>query len=240
MFRTNRMPHWPEDYGVGLKPDETLCLMTRDDICLSTDLYYPDNNTFKQPWTTVYSNTPYGKESLKGTAKFWTEQGFAFAAQDVRGKHESNGSYAFFRTQGNDSIDSIEYIIQQKWSDGYGGVTGVSADALGQYADIPGVPQGGGGEQGFWEHNSILNHGIGGYLIFGDGFGKSTVYQEGAYRECLITGWLSAIFEEPTIVQVLENERFDPFWYPLVGNWYVLLIIYILKYICDIFQLYKQ
>ena len=216
------MPHWDDNYGLDLKPDETICVMTRDNICLSTDIYYPQNTSSKYsspPWTTVYSNTPYGKESLSGTAKFWTDEGFVFAGQDMRGKHGSNGSYAFFRTQGNDSIDSIQYLINQTWSNGYGGVTGVSADALGQYADIPGIPQGGGGEQGFWYHNSILNHGIGGYLIYGDGFGKSTVYQDGAYRECLITGWLTAIFEEPSIIKVLDNEIFDPFWYPLVGNW---------------------
>eukprot|EP01084_Bolivina_argentea_P138204 243370_1 len=217
-YRTNRMPHWDDNYGVSIKPDETFCLMSRDNVCLSTNLYYPINGTAK-PWTTVYSNTPYGKGSLNGLAQFWTEQGFAFAGQDVRGKGGSNGSYAFFRTQGNDSIDSVQYLIKQPWSDTYGGVTGVSADALGQYADIPGIAQGGGGEAGFWEHTDVLNHGIGGYLIFGDGFGRETVYQGGAYRECLITGWLAAIFEEPSIVKVLENEEFDPFWYPLVGNW---------------------
>ena len=31
------MPHWDADYGIGINPDEQLCIVSRNNICLSTD-----------------------------------------------------------------------------------------------------------------------------------------------------------------------------------------------------------
>ena len=142
-----------DDEGL-LKP-ETICIMTRDNICLSTDVYKPESGS---SFSTVYAKTPYGKGSLSGTASTYNKLGYVVLAQDCRGRHGSNGSYSFWRTSGNDTIDTIEWLMAQSWSDGYLGVTGTSADALAQYADIPGVSQGGGGTNGFNKYNEILNH----------------------------------------------------------------------------------
>lgn len=139
----------------GLAKPETICIMTRDNICLSTDVYKPASG---ETYSTVYAKTPYGKGSLTSTASTYNKQGYVVLAQDCRGRHGSNGSYSFWRTSGNDTIDTIEWLMAQSWSDGYLGVTGVSADALAQYADIPGVSQGGGGTNGFNKYNEILNH----------------------------------------------------------------------------------
>lgn len=54
-------------------------------------------------------------------------------------------------------------------------------------------------------------------MIWGDGLGKQTAYQDGAYRTGLISGWLDLILEPGTVHTVLENEEFNPWWYPLVG-----------------------
>ena len=54
-------------------------------------------------------------------------------------------------------------------------------------------------------------------MIWGDGLGKQTAYQDGAYRTGLISGWLDLILEPGTVHTVLENEAFNPWWYPLVG-----------------------
>ena len=50
--------------------------------------------------------------------------------------------------------------------------------------------------------------------------GRQTVFQGGAYREGLISGWLDRVLLEPSTVDtILDNEGFDSWWYPLVGNW---------------------
>eukprot|EP01084_Bolivina_argentea_P067994 123737_1 len=198
---------------------ETICIMTRDNICLSTTVYLP-SGTGK--FSAVYAKTPYGKITLASTATEWTEQGYCVITQDCRGKGQSNGSYSFWRTSGNDSIDTIEWALQPQqteFSNGLFAVTGTSANALAQYADEIGITQGGGGTNGFNKHNTILNHGKAGYLSWGDGLGYETSYQGGAYRTGLITGWLDLIGEKGTVTTVLENEAFDAWWYPLVGNW---------------------
>ena len=93
--------------------------------------------------------------------------------------------------------------------DGYFGVTGVSADALAQYADWGGVSQGGGDEQGYYAHLDTIEHIRVGYLLFGDGLGRHTAYQGGAYREGLLSGWLKVLGEPLMIHQILENEAFE-------------------------------
>ena len=128
-------------------PDETVCVMTQDDVCLSTSIYYA--STGKKPWPCVYRKTPYDKQTLDPTQ--WNDAGFCFIAQDVcaslcfpktraypndgqqRGRSASNGSYSIWRASGNDTIDTIKWLLQPEqaqFSNGYLGVTGVSADAV--------------------------------------------------------------------------------------------------------------
>eukprot|EP00490_Sorites_sp_Unknown_P000553 CAMPEP_0114656994 /NCGR_PEP_ID=MMETSP0191-20121206/13202_1 /TAXON_ID=126664 /ORGANISM="Sorites sp." /LENGTH=520 /DNA_ID=CAMNT_0001875369 /DNA_START=227 /DNA_END=1787 /DNA_ORIENTATION=+ len=166
----------------------------------------------------LYSNTN-GKNTLDSEGGYWNNLGFVFIGQDFRGKHGSNGSYSFFRTAGNDSLDTIVWMMNQTWSNQYATIVGVSADALNQYADIIGATQSGGTEEDFIYWNGILNHIRSGYLELGDGLGKNTVYQNGALRTCLIEGWLTTIFEPEYIPTIWENEAFSSYWYPLAGNW---------------------
>ena len=56
-------------------------------------------------------------------------------------KPSSNGTHAVFTKVGNDSLDSIQWIISQSWSDGNVATYGLSANALGQYGDVCGVTQ---------------------------------------------------------------------------------------------------
>ena len=86
----------------------------------------------------VYS-TPYGKSTLDATGDVVNAEGWVFMGQDQRGRKASTGNYSFWRTQGNDTLDTIEYINAQNWSTGKIEVIGVSANCLAQYADIIGV-----------------------------------------------------------------------------------------------------
>lgn len=51
-------------------------------------------------------------------------------------------------------------------------------------------------------------------IIFGTGELYKTVYQGGAYRQSLISGWLTGIGEEGYINTVLSNEMYSSYWNP--------------------------
>ena len=60
-------------------------------------------------------------------AKKWTDAGYAFVVQDVRGKGHSTGFYDAFANDIEDGYDSVEAIAKQPWSNGKVGITGASA-----------------------------------------------------------------------------------------------------------------
>eukprot|EP01084_Bolivina_argentea_P291066 500189_1 len=93
---------------------KTICITTRDGICLSTNFWTP-GDIHRPPYDVLYAKTPYGKGSLDDTGDVAMEQGWVFLGQDCRGRYESKGKYSFWRTSGNVAI------------------IGVSANALAQY-----------------------------------------------------------------------------------------------------------
>ncbi len=62
-----------------------------------------------------------------------------FLGQDVRGRGQSSGEYSFWRTSGNDTLDTMEWVLAQNWSTGNIAAIGASANALAQYADLTGI-----------------------------------------------------------------------------------------------------
>jgi uncharacterized protein len=123
---------WP-----GLPPgavEETMTL--RDGTKLAANVYKPGG---AGPWPVVLSRTPYLKdgrvsaetpkpgEALAVQAKRYTDAGYVFVLQDVRGKGRSQGFYAAFETDIEDGYDAVEWAGTQPWSNGKVGMTGGSA-----------------------------------------------------------------------------------------------------------------
>eukprot|EP01084_Bolivina_argentea_P072718 132024_1 len=202
-------------------PNQTHCIMTRDNICLRTDVYFPTKGD--KPWSTVYIATPYGKNTLSSRVNEWRNVGgFVVLGQDFRGRHKSNGTWEFWRTAGNDTLDTVKWMLNRSWSDGYMNVQGKSANSFHAYGAVPGVTQAiwnGEGEAGYHKYDELLNHITAGMLELGNGLGYDTVFQDGAYRECLIEVWLSSIADPSLIASVRHHEAFSQYWYPLSGNW---------------------
>jgi len=202
--------------------DETVYIMTRDDVALLTRIFYPDEKLFPPPWSTIYEMSPYSFSDLEEpSSEFFTAIGYAYMGQEERGREGSNGTYSFFRTSGNDSLDTIKWwLTNANWSNGMLAVEGISADCLSQYADLTGVTQSGYWPNGNYSHFLYLFQQIlTGALALGNGMGHQTVYQGGAYRECLISGWLDSLGEPSTITTILENEPWGNYWYTLDGQW---------------------
>ena len=48
-----------------------------------------------------------------------------------------------------------------------------------------------------------------------------TIFQNGAFRQALIEGWLNLIGELDFLYLVVDNEALGPYWYPeeMTGHW---------------------
>lgn len=112
----------------------------RDGTKLAANVYKPAGTG---PWPAVMTRTPYlkdgrpdkekdpdgskGRAALAKAAKRYTDAGFVFVHQDVRGKGHSEGFYAAFENDVEDGYDSVEWAAKQPWSNGKIGLSGGSA-----------------------------------------------------------------------------------------------------------------
>jgi predicted acyl esterase len=100
---------------------------TRDGVKLATDVYLPDGDG---PFSAVFVRTPYDKSSrytaIRYEAEYFCGRGYAYVAQDVRGKFRSTGATVPYVFDVADGWDSAEWIAHQPWSDGTIGAVGAS------------------------------------------------------------------------------------------------------------------
>ena len=99
----------------------------RDKIKLAGNLYLPAGNG---PFPCIVTRTPYGKDAMFANPagpKKYTDGGYAYLIQDVRGKGRSEGYYQAFVNDAFDGYDTIEWMATQGWCNGKIGITGASA-----------------------------------------------------------------------------------------------------------------
>lgn len=101
----------------------------RDGVRLATDVYLPQGDG---PFPTVLTRIPYGKTEpycyMPLIGDHYARKGYAFVVQDVRGKWDSEGVFEpnLSDTEVPDGYDTIEWVIQQPWSNGRVGMWGES------------------------------------------------------------------------------------------------------------------
>ena len=109
----------------------------RDGVRLATDVYLP-RHTDGAP--AVLVRLPYDKcgryTFMPLIAPFFTERGYAFVAQDVRGKFRSEGETVAFDNEIDDGYDTIEWLSSQPWCDGSVGMWGDSYYGYTQWAAV--------------------------------------------------------------------------------------------------------
>ena len=103
-------------------------MATRDGVKLAANVFLPAGSG---PFPVVLSRTPYLKDALGElsgySAKKYTDAGYAFVMQDVRGKGHSEGFYEAFIPDLEDGYDTVEWVAKQPWSNGRVGMVGGSA-----------------------------------------------------------------------------------------------------------------
>src|SRR5581483_1993923 len=92
----------------------------RDGVELSADVHFPPAGLGGGPYPLVLIRTADGNQhpTLVETARALAEAGFVAAIQDVRGRHDSEGSFTPFEHEGPDGYDTIEWLAAQKWCTG--------------------------------------------------------------------------------------------------------------------------
>ena len=99
-------------------------LEMRDGVKLATSVYLPEG---EGPWPVIVTRTPYSKAGYAQRASRYTTAGYAFVAQDCRGRFKSEGKYDPYQTDMEDGYDTIEWAAAQSWSNGKVGISGRSA-----------------------------------------------------------------------------------------------------------------
>ena len=184
---------WPA-VSVGQAKSEQSMVPMRDGVQLATDLYLP---TGEGPWPCVLSRTPYNKNGSRGSAAQFVKEGFAFVAQDCRGRFNSNGKYDPFKTDHHDGYDTVEWIAKQKWCNGKVGMLGGSA--LGMTTNLAAT--------------QTPPHLVCGYVVVAPASARrNTVYMGGVYRKEMNDGWLTAMNARPSIDETMKHPPASPHW----------------------------
>jgi pimeloyl-ACP methyl ester carboxylesterase len=98
----------------------------RDGVELSADVYLPGEG--EGPWPAILYRTPYDNSTaaFPELGRYHAGRGYAFVAQDVRGRGDSDGRFEPFVAEAADGHDTVEWVAAQPWCDGAVGMMGGS------------------------------------------------------------------------------------------------------------------
>ena len=116
---------------------EQVMVPMRDGVRLATDVYLPEE---ADAVPVVLVRLPYDKcgryTFMPQIAPFFTDRGYAFVVQDVRGKFRSEGASVAFVCEVEDGYDTLEWVTSQPWCDGNVGMWGDSYYGFTQWAAV--------------------------------------------------------------------------------------------------------
>jgi predicted acyl esterase len=177
------------------------CMVAMEDGTeLATTVYLPPG---PRPFPVIVARTPYNKDGLRGEAEKFTRQGYAFVAQDLRGRFKSKGHHAIiFHNDGwqnpHDGHDTLSWISKQPWCNGKIGSTGGSALGITQNMAAPGAPAA-------LQAQFVV-------VAFSDMYSQGA-YQGGAFRSGLLENWLKATgMTEGNLKTFVAHPLDDTFW----------------------------
>jgi uncharacterized protein len=130
------------DPEFGIIVAENVLLPMRDGVRLAMDIYRPalDGELVPGQFPTILGRTSYDKTTpwmwIEPVARFFTRRGYVVVLQDLRGRHQSEGTGQYYHVanpaDGRDGYDTIAWIASQPWSNGRVGMVGSSHGAMSQ------------------------------------------------------------------------------------------------------------
>jgi uncharacterized protein len=190
----------PASQAPAASPTHALMVEMRDGVKLATDVYLPEG---AGPFPAIVARTPYNKDFARGLAPQVTSRGFAFVAQDSRGRHKSEGRNLAYDADGwaegrEDGYDTIEWAAKQSWCDGKVGTWGGSALGIAQYLLAGTAPP------------SLLAQHV---TVGAPSFYRDIIYRGGAFKKNLIEEWLkSQKYEETQLKTWRDHPNEDGYW----------------------------
>jgi len=142
----------------------------RDGTVLLADVYLPDGP--ERPLPAIVNRTPYERRRSATVAAAMdperaTEAGFVFVCQDVRGRGASEGQFATFLHDGDDTYDTVEWVAAQPWCNGAVGMSGRSYGGATQWLGAVRTPP----------HLKAMFP-----VVIGSNYYDSWIYQGGAFQ----------------------------------------------------------
>lgn len=105
---------------------KTVKIPMRDEVNLSTDLYFPKTEAEGSKFPVILIRTPYMKDMNELTGNYFGKRGYVVAIQDCRGRFASEGTWEPFIYEPKDGYDTIEWLGTREWSSGKVGMIGGS------------------------------------------------------------------------------------------------------------------
>ena len=119
---------------------EQVMVPMADGIRLATDVYLPRGGRGADRLPCLLVRLPYDKSApfafMPRLAAWFTERGYAFVAQDVRGRARSEGETFAFVHEVSDGSATLDWLVAQPWSNGVVGMFGDSYYGWTQWAAV--------------------------------------------------------------------------------------------------------
>lgn len=115
---------WLHAQEAAVQVEKNVMVAMRDGVKLATDVYRPAGSAEKLP--VILTRTPYNKDGMKSYGDYFAAHGYAFVAQDTRGRYASQGTWHWLTDDGMDGTDCAAWIATQPWANGKIGTVGTS------------------------------------------------------------------------------------------------------------------
>ena len=175
----------------GCVQKSTVMIPMRDGVKLATDVYLPSKNP--EPHGAILLRTPYNKNILYLSGVGWANSGWPNIIQDMRGRFASEGEDVVYQNDHTDGPDTLDWIINQSWSNGKVATFGGSALGICQYFMAGANPTGLACQFIQVATPNLHKHGI---------------YQGGQFRYNLVYKWLENQGSLHVLPELYENENY--------------------------------
>ena len=177
---------------------KTYMVPMSDGVHLHTNVISPFGSS-KTQWPVVIDRSPYGGMHTELLADIFLIYDFIAIGQDMRGTCKSEGNFSNFHSDQKDGNETVNWILQQPWSNGEVYEIGASADGIASL------------ELGLATPKSLKAQ----FIIVATGEAEETFYPGGAFRAGLIEKWLHGTIPKQAdgvIKTVRANEGPGKYW----------------------------
>ncbi len=184
--------------AAALKLEDGLRIPMRDGADLVAMLVLPEESGAHPA---ILMRTPYGRDGTRDYLAL-AREGYAFIAQDMRGRFDSEGDNLAFVNDGwgklRDGYDTVEWIAAQDWCDGRVGTIGASALGIAQNMLAGAAPP------------SLKAQVI---IVAATSIYHDAAYIGGVLRESQVEDWLSSNEWDPENLRLIREHTFyDDYW----------------------------